>query len=346
MYDYVFITHLPSFYKVNLYNSIAKKAKIFVIFISSGSKERTNDFIKKEILFDYKIISSGNYESRFKLFSLFSIYFLLRKLKYKKIVVSGWELIEFWLIVFINKKENNCLCLESTILGTNMNLPYYLLKRFFISNISIIFASGSLHSKIPKKLEHKGKTFITNGVGIIEKYDFIKCNKDFEFKFLFVGRLVSEKNLLMLIEVFSKTPKFQLTIVGSGPMKKTLNEKASNNIKFIEHIHNHSIHKIYLEHDIFILPSLKEAWGIVIDEALYYGLPILVSSNVGCYPELVENIKSGFIFNPNSKEDLLKYLNLICDSNIYNELKENIHNFNLDLKDKQQTQTYLDVLNT
>jgi glycosyltransferase involved in cell wall biosynthesis len=195
MYNYVFITHLPSFYKVNLYNSIAKNANIFVIFISSGSKDRTSDFIKKDILFNYKIISHGNFESRFRLFSLFSIYFLLRSLKYQKIVVSGWELIEFWLIILLNKKEKNCLCLESTIIGTNMNLPYYILKRLFISKINIVFASGSLHSKIPEKLRHKGKTLITNGVGIIEKTNYLKNYKTFEYKFLFVGRLAPEKNL-------------------------------------------------------------------------------------------------------------------------------------------------------
>ncbi len=344
MYDYVFITHLPSFYKVNLYNSISKNANIFVIFISSGSKERTNDFVKKENFFNYTIISNCSFESRSRLYSLYIIYKLIKKLKYKKIVLSGWELIEFWLIALFSKKNKNCLCLESTILETNMKLPYFILKKLFISRIRVIFASGTLQSLIPKKLGYKEKIFITKGVGIIEKPNYEKISKKFECKFLFVGRLVIEKNLPMLIEAFSALPHLHLTIVGDGPLKSLLKKNVPNNIKFVEHIPNNLIHKIYLEHDVFILPSVKEAWGIVIDEALFYGLPIIASSKVGCHPEMVVDINSGFTFDPCKKENLIKNLILICNKNIFDTLKNNVNNFSLEMKDKHQTQIYLDAI--
>lgn len=45
MYDYLIVTHIPAFYKINLYNELSKKLKIFVVFIASNTDEkRADDF--------------------------------------------------------------------------------------------------------------------------------------------------------------------------------------------------------------------------------------------------------------------------------------------------------------
>ena len=50
MYEYIIVTHIPAFYKVNLYNELAKKMNILVIFVASDTNEnRSDDFIVKVI---------------------------------------------------------------------------------------------------------------------------------------------------------------------------------------------------------------------------------------------------------------------------------------------------------
>lgn len=60
--------------------------------------------------------------------------------------------------------------------------------------------------------------------------------------------------------------------------------------------------------DIFVLPSEYEPWGLVVNEAIIMGLPVVVSSHVGCREDLIQNGKNGYIFENNDREDLTRCL--------------------------------------
>ena len=88
IYDYIFITHVPAFYKVNLYNEIAKSLKIHVLFIGeSTSDTRSNDFSGVgNINFEYTVLSDKQFQLRSKLKSCVNIIYFLFKNKYKKLL--------------------------------------------------------------------------------------------------------------------------------------------------------------------------------------------------------------------------------------------------------------------
>jgi len=54
----------------------------------------------------------------------------------------------------------------------------------------------------------------------------------------------------------------------------------------------------------FILPSIREPWGLVVNEAMASGLPVLVSTVCGCTPELVSSGVNGYSFAPGDEADL------------------------------------------
>jgi glycosyltransferase involved in cell wall biosynthesis len=340
MYDYVIVTHIPVFYKVNLYNELAKKLNVFVIFISEDTKEkRADDFINlKNIHFKYDILSDGNFQDRNKYKNIKKLSKILKNIEYKKLLVSGWDLQEFWYLIFTNAKYKNCLALESTILESNTGGINGLIKKIFLKRISTVFASGDLHKQLLVKLGYNEKINITKGVGIINKPDFEKIAKEYSKKFLYIGRLAKVKNLEVLITIFNDLSDYTLTIIGVGEYEEYLKSIANKNTIFKGSVENRYIENFMLENDIFILPSISESWGLVIEEALYFGMPIIVSKNCGSV-ELVENGVNGYIINPNNNKNIKENI-LKIDNDNYKKLVDGVERFSIYNKDKIQVTSY------
>lgn len=341
MYDLVIVTHLPSFYKVNLYNAINKKSNIFVIFVANQSNQRTKDFVSADFNFQNIILNNGDFETRHVLKSILKIKKTLSKIKFKKVIVSGWDLQEFWWVVFFNSKSNNILALESTSSESRTDGIKGLIKRLFLSRINLVLASGGLHANLLKELNFKGQIRITKGVGIINKPEIKNNNeiKVYSKKFLYLGRLSPEKNLKNLITVFNELPSFSLTIVGEGPLFAELSKISNKNITFNGHIENSNLSLVFNDNDFLILPSLSEPWGLVIEEALYFGLPVIISDKCGGM-ELIQNGVNGYIVSPDIKS--LYSLLISIDAISFDNLRREIKKFSIDNKDEYQVSMYLE----
>jgi len=131
-----------------------------------------------------------------------------------------------------------------------------------------------------------------------------------------------------------------LTLIGDGEEKEYLQSIANQNISFKPPIENSKLQIEFLNHDIFILPSISEPWGLVVEEALYFGMPVMVSENCGA-SELVKNGENGFIFNPLDVEGI-KNLILSIDDVVYQELVQGASEFSLNEKDSAQLGVYFD----
>jgi len=340
MYDYVIVTHIPAFYKVNLYNELVKRLKILVIFIASNTSEkRASDFITLEKSeFEYKVLFNGNFQDRSVSDNIFKLKAILRAVDYEKILVSGWDLKEFWYLIFTNSKSKNCLALESTINESRVDGIRGLIKKIFLSRISTVFASGKLHVELLNALHYNNKVKITKGVGIINKPTFEPMTREYKKRFLFVGRLSSEKNIKLLIEVFNKLPEFTLSIIGIGPKEDELKYIAKQNIIFLGQINNSKLKEYFLSSDILLLPSIAEPWGLVVEEALYFGMPVIVSENCGA-SELIEDGINGYVINIDDVENLKDVILRIDDEN-YQMLVNGVKKYSIDVKDDWQVESY------
>jgi len=340
MYDYVIVTHLPAFYKVNLYNELAKKLNIFVVFIAEETNEtRATDFVTlHNAHFEYTVLSLVPFQTRDKFSSLLQLCSIIRQTDYKKILLSGWDLPEFWLAALMSPNQKNCLALESTVLESNATGIKGLIKKIFLAFINTVFASGELHVELLEALNFKKNIRVTKGVGIINKPILSIQHKTYQKKFLYVGRLSMVKNLEMLINVFNLLPEHQLTIIGDGEEKKYLESIANGNVTFLGSIENEKLKEEYNKNDIFILPSESEPWGLVVEEALYFGLPVIVSKHCGAC-ELIEDGKNGFIISPNDHEQIKLIIENI-ETSTFNELLVGVKQFSITSKDETQVSAY------
>ena len=124
--------------------------------------------------------------------------------------------------------------------------------------------------------------------------------------FLFVGRFSPEKNIICLLEAFRKLrahgSDWGLILVGNGPQKeeieKYMNEHDIKNVYLSGFRQKQEIVNFYAVSDVFVLPSTYEPWGLVVNEAMASGLPVLVSKKCGCYPDLIKEGINGFSFDP------------------------------------------------
>ncbi|MEK7568239.1 MAG: glycosyltransferase family 4 protein [Patescibacteria group bacterium] len=135
---------------------------------------------------------------------------------------------------------------------------------------------------------------------------------------LFVGKFIEKKRPLDLLKAFqllttNYKPLIYLVFVGDGALRPELEnyakERNLKNIIFTGFKNQTELPQYYATADIFVLPSGKgETWGLAVNEAMCFGLSIIVSDIVGCGSDLVKNGENGFIFPLGDVEKLAECL--------------------------------------
>lgn len=341
-YDIVHFTNTPSFYKINLCNEIAKHCSMLVIFLGIRSKTVNREIDSNNCLFDFHFLNNGEADNRNKAATFIRLLKFMSSISYNKIIYAGWLSYEYNIFSFFSPRRKNVVLCESSILDVSTEGLKGRIKRWIIGRMSAALPSGEPHRKLFDKFGFKGSTYITGSVGIFCKNgDRIVCDKktpDSKKKFICVARLVDVKNLELLIEVFNDNGK-PLTIVGKGPLEKKLKSIAAPNITFAGFIENDKIGEVYQQHDIFILPSKSETWGLVVEEAIYWGLPVIVSDHVGSAFDMVETLHTGEIFKYNSPTSLQDAIEKV--ENNYDTYIEAVNNVDFDARNEAQINAYL-----
>jgi len=318
IYDFVFLTNTPSFYKLNLCEEISKRGKTLLLVLYGYGPEAVNKKLNhSDTLFDYVFLNEGDISNR----SVFKVFLrllsLMAKVRSRKILFSGWVSPEYNLYSFISPPKKNVIISESAIWDIDMSGIRGFIKRKIIKRMSAALPSGIPHKEFFLKLGYPSKCNITGSVGVLNKLPKVNRELNSPLRYLFVGRLIDLKNVKLLIDVFNQNGR-PLTIVGSGELETELKRNAKGNICFRGFIDNEKLGRVYQEHDVFILPSYSETWGLVVEEAIYWGLPVIVSDRVGCGQDMVTNLGTGLIFNSKSSEDLNDKINIMeSDYQIY-----------------------------
>lgn len=135
--------------------------------------------------------------------------------------------------------------------------------------------------------------------------------------FLYLSRIVPYKGLNLLIKAFSLLRKKRadvfLLIGGDGTFRQDCQELATSleihDVSFVGPVSPHAVVELYEQADIFVLPSYcrenqYEAWGLVINEAMSMGLPIITTTAVGAAYDLVIDGYNGFVVKDNHVVEL------------------------------------------
>jgi glycosyltransferase involved in cell wall biosynthesis len=129
--------------------------------------------------------------------------------------------------------------------------------------------------------------------------------------YLFAGKFIDVKRPRLFVEGLARAaasaPRIEGLMVGDGPLRAEI-EAAVRSLKapvrFAGFLNQQEMPTAYASADVLVLPSASETWGLVVNEAMASGLPAIVSSTVGCAPDLIVSGETGDVFQSGDAEAL------------------------------------------
>jgi glycosyltransferase involved in cell wall biosynthesis len=125
--------------------------------------------------------------------------------------------------------------------------------------------------------------------------------RTFSSPYCFSGKFIPRKAPLLLAEAVRGLPDDTVLLyVGDGPLRseieRCLRPRPGKRLVTPGFVNQSTLGAFYAAADLFVLPSAYETWGLVVNEAQQFALPVVVSDRVGCRHDLVAEEETGFVF--------------------------------------------------
>lgn len=206
------------------------------------------------------------------------------------------------------------------------NADYYVNK--ICSNVDYVICVSEDIKRKAEKFGVKNVIVIYNGINYYK--DTIDYD-NYNYNITSIGTLIERKNFDIVIKAFVEIRKafknVHLTIVGSGNKKEELLEltkllKVEKYITFVGNIPNYEVYNILRKSHIFVLPSVREGFGIVYPEAMYNGCITIGTKNEGIDGLIVDN-KNGYLVEPNVENVKNKIINIFSNREYNQKIRRN-----------------------
>lgn len=314
---------------------------LLVVHLSETSRQRSKigDFDESVHNYPYKIIHKGFLEESNLIRRCTKVIKELLRYKPDILITAGYSDISLIFAAVINKilGNKNIITSDTTLYDRPRKKIKEFIKKMILKYYDLAFCIGSEQRKYLQTLNFPENKIMLAGWYAIDSSFLSSVYRSFRLKrvnllaeygfciknFIFVGRLSPEKNVITALKAFNNIKKYQnakdwgLIIVGDGPQRNELEEMIRDlslgDVFLIGGKNWKEVPKYYALADVFILPSISEPWGLVVNEAMVCGLPVIVSKRAGAYFDLVKDGINGFGFNPCDQRELeeimLKFIN-------------------------------------
>lgn len=305
----LYITNKEVPYKVKFFNELAKKVDVTVIFESNKSGNRNSKWAKGiKNKFKYYYIDSTIFGKIFPIFKMLKIMFN----RYDYIVfgcIKDKKQIFLMTLMRIFKKKY-ILNLDGEIFITD-NTVRNKLKKFFIRGADKYLIAGEKSAEEIRKIVKKEVIpyyFTSLSLSEIEKNSKIGKKSNREDYILVIGQYFDYKGLDVAVKAAKNLKQFHFKFVGMGyrteEFKEFVEKLEVNNIEIIPFLQENELFEEYKKCKMLVLPSKKECWGLVINEAASFGTPIVSTYGSGAAIEFLIDKYSCFLAKPNNTKDL------------------------------------------
>lgn len=328
----LFLTNIPSPYRVAFFNELGKICDLTVVFEKYASTERDSSWKNFTVNSFTAIFLKGISISVNKAFCI-NIISVLRRKPYDVIIIGGYNtptamIASEWLRL---RNVPYILNADGGYIKNDNKLVKFIKKRYISAATAWICTSektkeyfkyyGAIENRIYKypftsiyrkqllkfPLTGDEKNRIRKQLGIREKHMIIS-----------VGQFIYRKGFDILIRAMKKMEKnIGVYIIGGNATKELLQLKERynlTNIHFLAFMEPIKLHEYYKAADIFVLPTREDIWGLVINEAISFGLPVITTTGCIAGLELVTNGINGYIIPTDDNNELEQKIRLILDN--------------------------------
>lgn len=339
----VLITEIISPYRIPLFNALARRPELdfHVLFLGETDPHlREWRVYWEEITFSFQVLPSwrkriGPYNGLLNA----GVSSALNNSQPHAILCGGYSYVASWQALRWAGRHSVPFLLwsESNHQDQRRGLPVveFLKRQFFrrcdgfvvpgraaldyvraqnISDHPIFTAPNAVDNKLfaaASQTARQRTTVYRQELGLPERY------------FLSVGRLVREKGLFELVSAYANLDaqlrqRIGLVIVGDGPSRGELQQLASSvspgKVVFAGFVHQEELGIYYALAEALVLPTYTDTWGMVVNEAMACGTPVIVSRLAGCTPELIRDGWNGILIEPREVKGLNSAMKRIAEA--------------------------------
>ncbi|MEG2789464.1 MAG: glycosyltransferase family 4 protein [Romboutsia sp.] len=331
------LAHFPSPYRVDVFKELAKVYDLTIYFEICEDQNRNSEWFIKDDNLNFKLINKDNkglFKNDIKNID-----------KYDFILAYDYHTVKsMWMQLNAIKKEVpyfiNC---DGAFIRPNAIKDK--IKKFFFSRAALLFASGDNAKRYFTYFGANERKIYIHDFTSLHSEDILNKRINDNEKFILKGKLgLGEKKMVLSIGQFIERKGFdvlldswkhmdentQLVLIGGGELeanyRQFIKENSIKNIKILGFKNKKEIIEYYKAADLFVLPTREDIWGLVINEAMANGLPIITTNRCIAGLELVENGVNGFIVNINDSKELYYAMIEILNNDI---LAQEISNNNI-----------------
>jgi len=248
---------------------------------------------------------------------------LVFKINPNIIFCSGWIDKDYLKICKKFKaKIPTVLCMDTKWKGNFRQILASVFSKFLIQNkFSHAWVPGNQQQLFAEKLGIKTSNiklgYYCADVNLFNQFfenQFLYKKTNFPKRFLYVGRYYDFKGVKTLwnafIQLQNETPNdWELWCLGNGDLEPIVHPK----IKHLGFVQPENLNEIISSTGVFILPSLVEPWGVVVQEYAAAGYPLILSSQIGASEAFLVENENGYFFNAGDENDLIEKMKLFIN---------------------------------
>ncbi len=327
------LTEIIAPYRIPVFNVLARRAglDLHVIFLAETDESlRQWRVYKNEICFSHQILPSWRWRAGKHGFLInWGLWSALKVVDPQVIVCGGYSYAASWEALLWARRHGAEFVLwsESNSQDARRGRAWVeFLKRRFLRNCDKSVVPGKASLEYLRSLGFPEANIliapnaVDNGLFAAQAEHTRTHAAEFRAKLklpsrfiLFAGRLVPEKGVFDLLEAYAKLEsglrsEVGLVFAGDGIAREQLAQQAKRigpgTVCFPGFTQREDLARLYALAEILVLPTHSDTWGLVVNEAMACGLPIIVSSVAGCSADLVEDGWNGYIVPPRDSEKL------------------------------------------
>jgi glycosyltransferase involved in cell wall biosynthesis len=294
------VTEIPAPYRIPLFNALAKRVDLRVVFLRDSNPDRPYASHDDERRFDGRTLPGAEATVRGRW--LVVNHRLLRALRESDVVViGGWNQPAFWEAAAWCRLRRVPLVVwvESTA-ADHRSGRLEAVKRRMLRGVDRFVVPGEASRAYLADLGVAASSIVV-APNAVDPEIFGRGRRTRDggpCRLLAVGRLSPEKGMDVLVEAVRDLP-VELVIAGTGPEEARLRDLAGDNVSFPGWVARDALPDLYADADVVVMPSRSDPWGLVLNEAALAGLPLVSTTAAGAAWDVIEDGVNGFRVPPN-----------------------------------------------